>query len=125
VTPATSWRWKQGNTTSIGAAKMKEAPGEDAEDRVGGTSILVEERRAAVSADGKAAVFRRHRADGDDGCNGCTRRSLGFVAVHSRSSKSPQTAGFGERERTGAYARSICHAEGRGFESHHPLSDLR
>jgi hypothetical protein len=51
------------------------------------------------------AVGPRNRANGDDGCNGCTRRSLAFVAVHSRSSKSPQTAGFGERERTGANGR--------------------
>ena len=28
---------------------------------------------------------------------------------------------FSERARTGANAAHTCHAEGRGFESHHPL----
>jgi hypothetical protein len=32
-----------------------------------------------------------------------------------------QTSGLSERERTGANIARICHAEGRGFESHHPL----
>jgi hypothetical protein len=54
---------------------------------------------------GGRAVGRRHRANADDGCNGCTRRSLAFAAVHSPSSKSLQTVGFGERERTGANGR--------------------
>jgi hypothetical protein len=28
-----------------------------------------------------------------------------------------------ERTRTGAHIAGPCHAEGRGFESHHPLSE--
>jgi hypothetical protein len=40
-----------------------------------------------------------------NGCNGCTRRSLGFAAVRSPNPKRLQTRRFSERERTGANAR--------------------
>jgi hypothetical protein len=45
------------------------------------------------------------RAEGHNGCNGCTRRSLGFAAVRSLDPKPLQTGGFGELNRTGANAR--------------------
>ena len=56
-----------------------------------------------------------------DGCNGCTWRSLGFAAVRSPDPEPLQTGGSSERARTGANIRRPCHAEGRGFESLHPL----
>jgi hypothetical protein len=51
-----------------------------------------------------------------------------FARVRSRSltrSKSAETSGLSARTRTGADIARICHAEGRGFESHHPLNSLQ
>jgi hypothetical protein len=64
---------------------------------------------------------RLARSNDHNGCNGCTRRSLGFAGVRSPGPKPLQTevlANSSERVRTPA---NFCHAEGRGFESHHPL----
>jgi hypothetical protein len=59
---------------------------------------------------GVASAGSRHRATrverGNDhnGCNGCTRRSLGFAPVRTPDPKPLQTGGFSEHERTGANA---------------------
>jgi hypothetical protein len=47
-----------------------------------------------------------------------------FARVRSRSlarANTLETSGLSARARTGANIAGICHAEGRGFESHHPL----
>jgi hypothetical protein len=47
-----------------------------------------------------------------------------FARVRSRSlsrTKTLQKSSLSERARTGANVARTCHAEGRGFESHHPL----
>jgi hypothetical protein len=49
-----------------------------------------------------------------------------FARVRSCSlagTKTLQTSGLSERARTGANVARICHAEGRGFESLHPLQE--
>ena len=51
-----------------------------------------------------------------------------FARVRSRSlalTNMLQATGLSERERTGANVAGSCHAEGRGFESHHPLNSLQ
>src|SRR2546430_2700123 len=42
--------------------------------------------------------------------------------VFARSKRSPPIDALSERTRTGRERSLACHAEGRGFESHHPLS---
>ncbi len=58
--------------------------------------------RQALEEDG---LTRAQRAKDHSGCNGCTRRSLGFGGVRSPAPTPLQTAGFGERKRTGANGR--------------------
>jgi hypothetical protein len=51
-----------------------------------------------------------------------------FARVRLRSltrTKTLQKSSLSERARTGANTARICHAEGRGFEPHHPLSSLQ
>jgi hypothetical protein len=55
------------------------------------------------------------------GKNGKAGRSLGCGPVRSLGRRSRNEALSSERARTGANIAGICHAEGRGFESHHPL----
>jgi len=57
------------------------------------------------------------------GKDGKVRRSLGFARVRSFNRTPRNTRGLSERVRTGANNAGSCHAEGRGFESHHPLSN--
>jgi hypothetical protein len=52
------------------------------------------------------------------------RQGSAFARVRSRSlarSETLETSGLSARLRTGANIARTCHAEGRGFESHHPL----
>jgi hypothetical protein len=58
------------------------------------------------------------------GKNGKVGRSLGFGRVRSLGRRPWNQAGLSERARTGANIARTCHAEGRGFESHHPLSKV-
>jgi hypothetical protein len=52
-----------------------------------------------------SSIRLAERGTDHNGCNGCSRRSLGFAAIRSPQQKPLQTTSFGEQERTGANAR--------------------
>src|SRR5262245_14344129 len=61
------------------------------------------------------------RAGRSRGKNGKVGRSFGFARVRSLERKAWKHHGLSEPVRTRANIARTCHAEGRGFESNHPL----
>jgi Periplasmic binding protein-like domain len=61
-------------------------------------------------------------ASGCNGCTGCTRRSPGCARIRSPGQTCCTQAFSANRSEPVRTTASACHAEGRGFESHHPLS---
>jgi hypothetical protein len=71
-----------------------------------GRQVATEAESAAVASAGlRYRATRVERGTDHNGCNGCTRCSLGFAAVRSPDPKPLQTGDFSERQRTGANAR--------------------
>ena len=77
----------------------------------------------SVMRGGDAVEVRPERGNDHNGCNGCIRRSFGFAAVHSLRPKLLQRGGLVNSREPVRTPASACHAEGRGFESHHPLPE--
>jgi hypothetical protein len=93
--------------------------------------VVVVDRAALVQAEHERADWRRRALLST--CDGGVSRKnetwqewqgWAFARVRMRSlvsTETLQTSGSSERLRTGANLAGSCHAEGRGFESHHPL----